>query len=128
MVSLIRNIFFTRLLWGFMGLYLLNISVDNVDPNYKIIQEDFLFNDQESIVEIVIEQFMGFENAIAEYDEPENEDQNKELIVKIDLLAHLTPSDLNCQNPFIKKRNSFSHFDVQIISSYLEIDSPPPKA
>ncbi|WP_207554922.1 hypothetical protein [Acidiluteibacter ferrifornacis] len=102
--------------------------MDNVDPNYKIIQEDFLFNDQESIVEIVIEQFMGFENAIAEYDEPENEDQNKELIVKIDLLAHLTPSDLNCQNPFIKKRNSFSHFDVQIISSYLEIDSPPPKA
>ncbi|MBR9831417.1 hypothetical protein GYB57_04660 [bacterium] len=128
MIRIICNSLFNKLFWGFMGLYLLNISVDNIDPNDNIIQNNFLFNDQESIVEIVIEQLMGFENAIAENDDLENEDQNKELIVKIDLLAHLAITDLNSHNPTFKKRSSFSHFDVPLISSYLEIDSPPPKS
>ena len=49
-----------------MGIYLLNISVDTKDPHPEYIPEDLSINDQESIVEIVVEKILGFENAIQE--------------------------------------------------------------
>ena len=59
MLSQIRNSVFTKILWGLMGLYLLNISVDTADPNPEHIPEDLSINDQESIVEIVVEKILG---------------------------------------------------------------------
>ncbi|TXB68372.1 hypothetical protein [Phaeodactylibacter luteus] len=70
-----------------MGLYLLNISVDTADPYPDYIPEDLSFNDQESIVEILLEQVLGYENAIAEYDDHDSSGHSKGKTAKLDLKA-----------------------------------------
>src|SRR5690606_22918466 len=73
MFGTLRHSIFIKYFWGFMALYLLNCSVDSPDghPNYVV--PDASFNDQESIIEVVVEQLLGYEDAI-----PENEDTDSE--------------------------------------------------
>ena len=75
-----------------MGLYLLNISVDPSDPNPQHIPEDLSFNDQESIVEIIVEYVLGYEDAIKEYDDRDTEDHNAKKNIRIDVLASPKPT------------------------------------
>src|SRR5690606_17957684 len=82
----IRHSIAIRFLWGFMGLYFLNMSVDTVDAYPNNIPEDLSFNDQESIVEIVVEQVLGYENAIEEHDDPDTENHTKKSNFKIDFI------------------------------------------
>ena len=123
-----RNSFFTRALWGLMGLYLLNISVDTADPNPEYIPEDLSFNDQESLVEIFVEQILGYENAIKEYDDHDTEDHNKEKSAKIDLLVHLATHHDSNQRNFAEKKKRYHHYDARLTNGFNEIASPPPKA
>ena len=109
-----------------MGLYLLNISVDTPDPNPEHIPEDLSFNDQESIVEIIVEKILGFEDAIKEYDDHDTEDHNKKKNVKIDLLVHVTKNNYTDNQP-IEKKKRYPDYDIRWASSFIEIDSPPPK-
>lgn len=110
-----------------MGLYLLNISVDTADPNPDHIPEDLSFNDQESIVEIIVEQVLGYENAIKEYDDPDSEDHNKKDTVKIDFLVHQTNANQDFQNQFTKKNKLYIDYKARLKNVIKEIDSPPPK-
>lgn len=110
-----------------MGLYLLNISVDTADPNPEHFPEDLSINDQESIIEIIIEQVLGYENAIIEYDDHDNEDQRKKKNVKNDLLAHVSQILNNTNDHLTKKKTFYSDYQARLISVFLEIDSPPPK-
>lgn len=110
-----------------MGLYLLNISVDTADPNPDHIPEDLSFNDQESIVEIIVEQVLGYENAIKEYDDPDSEDHNKKDTVKIDFLVHQTNANQDFQNQFTKKNKLYIDYKARLKNVFKEIDSPPPK-
>jgi hypothetical protein len=110
-----------------MGLYLLNISVDTADPNPEHIPEDLSFNDQESIVEIVVEKVLGFEDAIKEYDDHDTEDHNKKKNVKIDLLVHVIKADKFAQNQLLKRKTLFPEYEVRLTKGFNEIDSPPPK-
>jgi len=87
-LSQIRNSVLTKILWALIGLHLLNISVDTADPNPEHIPEDLSINDQESIIEIVLEKVLGYEDAIKEYDDHDTEDHNKKTNVKIDLATH----------------------------------------
>ncbi|MBT8186790.1 MAG: hypothetical protein KJO73_03800 [Croceitalea sp.] len=127
MLSRIRNSIFTKFLWGLMGLYLLNISVDTADPNPEHIPEDLSINDQESIVEIVVEKVLGFENAIREYDDHDTEDHNKKKNVKIDLLVHVIKADKFAQNQFLKRKTLYPDYEARLTKDFNEIDSPPPK-
>lgn len=110
-----------------MGFYLLNISVDTADPNPEHIPEDLSFNDQESIVEIVVEKVLGFEDAIKEYDDHDTEDQNKKKNLKIDLLVHEMNADKFDQNQFFKRKKTFPNYEAHLTIGFNEIDSPPPK-
>lgn len=110
-----------------MGLYLLNISVDPADPNPEHIPEDLSFNDQESIVEIVVEKVLGFEDAIKEHDDHDTEDHNKKKNVKIDFLVHVSKADKTDQNQFIRRKKLFSNYKARLTKGFNEIDSPPPK-
>lgn len=110
-----------------MGLYLLNISVDTADPNPEHIPEDLSFNDQESIIEIVVEKILGFEDAIKEYDDHDAEDHNKEKNVKIDLLVHVSNTNNNSHNQLIKSKKLYPDYEARLKSGFIEIDSPPPK-
>jgi hypothetical protein len=110
-----------------MGLFLLNISVDTADPNPEYIPEDLSFNDQESIVEIIVEKFLGMENAIKEYDDHDTEEHNKKTNVKIDLTNHYTAEiDLN-KTSIITSRQNFPDLNTLLANGFQKLDIPPPK-
>ena len=111
-----------------MGLYLLNISVDTADPNPNYIPEDLSFNDQESIIEIVVEQILGYENAFEEYDDHDREEHNKKKNVKIDFLVNQAIPNEIPRQLFIKKKRPFLDHEARLTNGFNEIASPPPKA
>lgn len=110
-----------------MGLFLLNISVDTADPKPEYVSEDLSFNDQESIIEIIVEQVLGYENAFKEYDDHDTEDQNKKKNVKIDLVVHVIKTKDNPHYQLIERKRNFLDYEARLISGFKEIDSPPPK-
>jgi len=126
-LSRIRNSVFTKILWGLIGLHLLNISVDTADPNPEHIPEDLTINDQESIIEIVLEKVLGYENAIKEYDDHDTEDHNKKTNVKIDLTTHnIVDNALN--HLFIQTtRHKFPDYNTYLTNGFQKLDIPPPK-
>lgn len=127
MISKIRNNIYTKFLCGIMGLYLLNISVDPPDLTPQQIPEDLSFNDQESIIEIVIEQVLGYEDAIKEYDDNDTEDHNKKKDVKIDLLYSHTTLLKSTNKLFKKTVNQYFTYNNHYSNGFIDIDSPPPK-
>lgn len=110
-----------------MVLYLLNISVDTADPNPEHIPEDLSFNDQESIVEIVVEKVLGFEDAIKEYDDHDTEDHNKQKNIKIDLSVHVIKADKFAHNQIDERKEPCFDYVARLTNGFNEIDSPPPK-
>ncbi|WP_421807341.1 hypothetical protein [Flagellimonas sp.] len=110
-----------------MGLYLLNICVDTADPNPKHIPEDLSFNDQESIVEIIIEKVLGFEDAFAEYDDPDSEEHNKKKNVKIDLLVYSPQGNEGLKHSLNLKKKLYLDHGSRLTMGFYDIDSPPPK-
>src|SRR6056297_1104490 len=110
-----------------MGLYLLNISVDTADPNPEHIPEDLSINDQESIVEILVEKILGYENAIEEYDDNDTEEHNKKTNVKIDLTNHyIAEIDLNKES-IITTRQKFPDLNTFLANGFQKLDIPPPE-
>lgn len=127
MLSQIRNSVFTKIIWGLIGLHLLNISVDSADPNPEHIPEDLSINDQESIIEIVLEKVLGYEDAIKEYDDHDTEDHNKNTNVKIDLTTHFS-IDNNLNHSFIEKtKHNFPDYNTYLRNGFQKLDIPPPK-
>ena len=110
-----------------MGLYLLNISVDTPDPEPEYIPEDLSFNDQESIIEIIVEKVLGFEDAIKEYDDHDTEDHNKKKNVQIDLSVYELVADKIDKNQFFERKELFSDYEARLTKGFNEIVSPPPK-
>lgn len=109
-----------------MGIYLLNISVDSPDPYPEYIPEDLTFNDQESIVEIVVEKILGFENAIEEYDDHDTEDHNKKNNVKIDLVVQFIVDSNNSQSVFETRNQIYPDFEACLTKGFYQLDTPPP--
>jgi hypothetical protein len=71
-----------------MALHLLNCMVDVPDATGRFVPEELDYNDMESLVEVVAEQLMGFENCFPEYDDVDTEDQSTFKVKKIlELLA-----------------------------------------
>ena len=110
-----------------MGLHLLNISVDTADLYPEYIPEDLSINDQESIVEIVLEKVLGYEDAIKEYDDHDTEDHNKKTNVEIDLTTQCIAEIALNQKFITTARQSFPNDDTLLATGFNEIASPPPK-
>lgn len=106
-----------------MGLYLLNISVGTTDPDTA----DLTFNNQESIIEIVVEKILGYENAIKEYDDNDTEDHNKKENVKINYWNYQAHTGKDSRQPFTESNKLFLSYEARFTEGFWEIDSPPPK-
>jgi len=126
-LSQIRNSVLTKILWALIGLHLLNISVDTADPNPEHIPEDLSINDQESIIEIVLEKVLGYEDAIKEYDDHDTEDHNKKTNVKIDLATHNIVDNALNQLFLQKTRHKFPDYKTYLTNGFQKLDIPPPK-
>ncbi len=110
-----------------MGLYLLNISVDTADLSPNYLPEDLSFNDQESIIEIILEKVLGFEDAIKEYDDPDREDHNTKKNMKIDFLVYASNEEDLSNNFYTIHKKTFPEFEVALTKGFKEIVGPPPK-
>lgn len=110
-----------------MGLYLLNISVDTADPNHEHIPEDLTINDQESIIEIIVEHILGYEDAIKEYDDNDTEDHNKKTNIKIDIIPHQIFHSNITQSFIETKKQKFPDYNTFLINGFQQLDTPPPK-
>ena len=109
-----------------MGFYLLNLSVDISDPMPEHIPEDLSINDQESIIEIVIEKIIGYEDAIKEYDDHDSEDHNNSS-VKIDIISQHN-SDSNKEQSFTEKaKQRLPNCFAFLSNGHQSPDKPPPK-
>jgi hypothetical protein len=123
----IRNSSFSKLLLGGLALFLLNTSIDTVDPYPEYIAEDLSYNDQESIVELVLETFLGFEDAIAEYDDHDNDDQTKKKHTSIEVIAL---PDVLQRSAFLNvliEKQVLRSFNALTLLGYREVSSPPPE-
>ena len=110
-----------------MGLYLLNISVDTADLNPEYIAENSSINDQESIVEIVVEKILGYENAIKEYDDHDTEDHDKKTNVKIDLTPPSVIDNALNQSFIETRKHKFPVYIACLINGFQKLNFPPPK-
>ena len=127
MLSPLRNNIFKLLLWGFMGMYMLNISVDIQDENPDFVAENLALNDQESIAEILIETVLDFGDVIKEYDDPDSQDYNKRSNAKPQL-CNQRPLELFRLTSFSAIK-TLSHYKTQAFLSigFNQLDTPPPK-
>jgi len=109
-----------------MGLFFLNISVDVDDPSPNFVLEDLTINDQESIIEIIIEQVLGYEQAIAEHDDNDSEDYGK-LQLKVQFLPLSNYSTTGLTFKAFSLNNQFSDYHSPLSNGFYELNFPPPR-
>ena len=121
----------SKLLLFFLTAVIFNLSVDVKDYSKNYIPEDLSFNDQESIVELIVEKWLGFSNAFIEYDEPDQEDGVILDFHKITLaISSQNQSIVFEKSPiiFIKNSKRLNYLNSNRLKTpFLDILSPPPK-
>lgn len=128
MIHYLRNKKLLHFFWGLLALFMLNISIDSPDDNTRSGSEDLSFNEQESIIEYVLEEMMGIEDAI-----PESEDndasQNSTLKKTAGLDCFIVaPVPVKPPvYPFSLRKQYWHQPDASGSSRYIEIVSPPPE-
>lgn len=112
-----------------MALHILNCSIDAPDKLPDYIPENLNVNDIESISELVLEQFLGLENAVEEHDEPDSTDGLSFEIAKIVLYYQPIFSFLIPQKVifFYDELSELAYIQAHITIIHPEIISPPPK-
>jgi len=78
-----------RVFWGMLALHILNIGIDAPDLFFQQ-KENLAFNDIESIVELVLEDYLDIDNAIAEHDDSD-EGQQMKFEKKVDFYFEFSP-------------------------------------
>jgi hypothetical protein len=122
-----RNNIFRRIFCILMAIHIFNLSVDTKDAQPDCVAEDLSINDQETIVEIVLEKVLGIENAIAEQDEPDQEDSGELDFEKIDLISHHSHR-LFFELKFFQEKSKINYLTSFHQSPTFDVFSPPPEA
>jgi len=129
-MKLIREHIIFRFFWLVMALHILNFSVDTPDLHPNYVPEDLSYNDMESVVEILLEEVLEINNAIAEHDENDTDDGSGGLTVKksIDVSHYNNTIKVLVigELPFICRFNIFE--DAFLSQFHPELIPPPPKA
>ena len=129
MIKQIRHNFLTRYFWCFMSLYLLNCFVDSPDVQPDYFTEDLTYNDPESIIEIFVEKVLGFENAIAEYDDNDiNQSSSLKSNFSIDFFVLPIITLSGNKNYMRLKKENLAVQNSILLTPYFKIHTPPPEA
>ena len=116
-----------RIFWGLIALYMLNICVDSPDlfPNQP---ENLNINDQESVIELVIEQVLDLGDVIPEYDDNDTEEHtSSKTSVNLDHFI-VDKSSIAFQQDFSLQKKQNTLFALANFRNLcLEVDAPPPK-
>jgi hypothetical protein len=128
MLKTLRESSFTNVFWSVFSLYLFNLSADNPDANSRHHMEDLSINDQESIVELIVEQVMGFGDAFEEYEDPDGDDQKSKISFKIDFFTEKISNLDSKQIRIITKNYRSADLQAHILKGFGQLSTPPPKA
>ncbi|MBZ9786512.1 hypothetical protein LB456_03495 [Psychroflexus sp. CAK57W] len=124
MLSHIREGLFGKNILGFLILVFLNSSIDAPDIYLKCID----YNEQETIIELIIEKGLGFEDAFGEQahdnELPENSASKK---IQLDLINTLYSSNFSSFNFNTKGRLTISYLDLIYSQNHSKIFLPPPE-
>lgn len=123
----LRSIGFVRWCAGFLAAVVLNVSVDSPNYNPFSIAEDLSINEQESIIEIVLEQVMGFEDAIPEHEDPHQNDATKKNVFKFEARAEASKNTSDVVTARNDRRTVSNADEHSAYSVYLVKFSPPPE-
>lgn len=128
MLSALRNSVFTRYVWGIMALYFINSSVDTVNVFHNNVPENLSYNDQESIIELIAEQVLGFSDAVPEY-EDEDSEKRSQLEKKSSATVFVLQSGYNTfmTTPVLKQNKAMLYAYTTFSNPFMEIQSPPPE-
>lgn len=110
-----------------MAFYFLNISIDyqDIKANYDL--KETSFNEQESIIELVVEKALGFGNVISD-DEAEDSDKNNTFKKSFSLDKFILSSPLTLNNNFIlNTKKVINYHKCNSYKTSLAINSPPPE-
>ncbi len=110
-----------------MGLYLLNLSVDTIEHAPSSLPQNMSVNDQESIVELLVEKVLGYEDAIKEVDDNDREEHNEKKNTKIDFLVYELTDRRNHSIMSRAKKHQILYQKTLFTSEFKGIDTPPPK-
>jgi len=122
-----RHSIVARIFCLLMAMHMLNICVDMPDPKPDSEPEDLTVNDMESVVELVLEQGLDIENAIAEHDEADDTDAMNFEMCK-DFKFYQNPLNINFDRAIILIAiNQTPYINNSLISFIKEINPPPPK-
>jgi len=122
MIGLLRNSAISKILFGFMAVYMVNICVVPPPLQSDRVQSQLSINEQESIVEIIVEKVLGFEDAVEDYDDTDRENQSKKTNHKLETLnlTYFAFPDLN--------QKLFSYNAPAVLSCFIQIETPPPQS
>jgi len=119
---------FNRFLLGFMALLFLNLSVNLDDEVPRYVAEDLSFNKQETIIELVCEKLLGFEDAFSEYEDNDTDEQTKSKNVKLNLYSQISLAYHFQEKPFVVTSKPRYLEDQKFLTiGYQQLDTPPPK-
>jgi hypothetical protein len=127
MLKMARNTTFVRLVWGFMAIFLFNISADTDDFSPHSLNEDLSVNDQESFIEVIVEQVLGFEDAIAE----DNNADPQHFVIKKGNYSKLQYFSHDSAIEFPMAETELAgipiNYNATLSDGHLQLELPPPK-
>lgn len=127
MVQSVRNTRFFKSFWFLLALYMLNISVDAPTSNLLDVNLQSNSNIQDSIIEICLEVWLGYEQAIPDLEESSDD---YDLTLKKPWFKNLyivpTTYEKNTLIFSSQTKLSFSDYPCSLLKNYLEVHSPPP--
>lgn len=127
MLSKLQNSLFIRVFSGLMFLYMVNLSVDSPDPKQKHIPENLDYNDQESLIEILLEKILGFDNLLPEFDDDDGAKSSINLKVNLDHLLIINDNALNSAQE-VSLSQFFKCFRIyRTARGYSKEDHDPPE-
>jgi hypothetical protein len=129
-MKIIREHIAFRLLWLVLALHIFNCSVDTPDLQPDSVPEDLSYNDMESVVEIVLEQVLDINNAIAEHDENDTDEGSGGLTIKkgVDFSYYESYFTVSFSNTVRTICKDFNYIDGFTSQFHPELTPPPPKA
>lgn len=127
-MKILRASKYFRFFWLALALHILNISIDAPDRYAESFPEDLTLNDIESISELVLENFLLIDNAIAEHDEHDNADGLSFEISKILLFAQAFPCFKTTEMLFSEENVNLPLYENWMMNQFHPDQvAPPPK-
>jgi hypothetical protein len=124
-VNQLREIWSFRFLSGVLAVYLLNISIDPQDISVPWQQENLYVNEIESIVELIAEEILNYNNAV-----PEHEDADGEKNAHVSFFKLFSPSVFLFTLFELKNKIKLPdvNFPSRLIKQSADVAAPPPRA